>query len=44
MDFAREVCDRVSLMELGKIVKTGTADEITEELHQGALSVGEVLE
>ncbi len=44
MDFAREVCDRVSMMELGKIVKTGTAEEITEELHRNALSAGKVLE
>jgi methyl coenzyme M reductase system subunit A2 len=44
MDFAREVCDRVSMMELGKIVKTGNVAEITEELHRNALSAGKVLE
>ena len=36
MDFACEVCDRVSLMEFGKIVTTGDTDEITTSISSSA--------
>ncbi len=36
MDFALEVCDRVSLMEDGKVVNTGTADEIVKSMQESA--------
>jgi len=43
MDFACEVCDRVSLMENGKIVCTGTAREITSNMKEDAQSADKVL-
>jgi methyl coenzyme M reductase system subunit A2 len=36
MDFALEVCDRVSSMEDGKITKTGSPEEITEAIRKNA--------
>ncbi|MBN1786265.1 MAG: methyl coenzyme M reductase system, component A2 [Candidatus Methanofastidiosa archaeon] len=43
MDFACEVCDRVALMELGRVVCTGTAREITSNIKDNVLSSDKVL-
>ncbi|HPR41771.1 MAG TPA: methyl coenzyme M reductase system, component A2 [Candidatus Methanofastidiosa archaeon] len=43
MDFACEVCDKVSLMENGKIVCSGTAREVTMSMKDGVQSSDKVL-